>query len=292
MKPFVLPPSGHQFNVGPWTVVSLGGGLRCGPGIDGFELDELPRGARGHILAPWPNRIQGGTWQWNDQDLLLPITERSKGTANHGLVRWADWREVEYQPGVRVVLEHMLAPWPGYPFRIQLRVTYEAVDNAELQFSLEATNLSAWPAPFAAGFHPYLTAGTAFVDDCSISARASLLLRRDDLGAPAALEHIDGFEETIGSARLEFTLGGMQVDSDARWWATLRCGGTAVSLWADSAWKWCQIYSGDTLHAHKRRQGLAVQPMTSPPNALVDKTDLVILAPGVPWRARCGIVVS
>lgn len=292
MSALALPPSGHQFEVGPWTVVSLGGGLRCGPGIDGFELHELPRGARGHILAPWPNRVQGGVWQWDEQELLLPITERSKGTANHGLVRWCDWREIEYEAGARVVLEHILAPWPGYPFRIQLRATYVAIGQTELQFSLEATNLSTMPAPFAAGFHPYLSAGTDLVDECTFTSQAHLLLRRDERGAPADLEHIDGFEETIGSARLEFTLGGMHLDTQGHWWAALKCGDTVTRLWADASWKWCQIYSGDTLHTSRRRQGLAVQPMTSPPNALADRRDLVILTPGVPWRAQCGIVVS
>ena len=59
--------------------------------------------------------------------------------------------------------------------------------------------------------------------------------------------------------------------------------GRPVELAVDRSWPWLQVYSGDTLASGQRRRSLAVEPMTCPPNALADGTDLVVLAPDGTW---------
>jgi aldose 1-epimerase len=49
------------------------------------------------------------------------------------------------------------------------------------------------------------------------------------------------------------------------------------------------VYSGDTLEPGERRTGLAVEPMTCPPNALRSGTDLVVLRPRARWTGSWGI---
>lgn len=49
------------------------------------------------------------------------------------------------------------------------------------------------------------------------------------------------------------------------------------------------VFTGDTLARPARRRGIAIEPMSCPPNALVTGTDLVWLAPGEAHRARWGI---
>ena len=48
------------------------------------------------------------------------------------------------------------------------------------------------------------------------------------------------------------------------------------------------VYSGDTLDPGARRQSLAVEPMTCPPDALRSGTDLIVLRPGARWRRVVG----
>ncbi|EHW2562941.1 aldose epimerase, partial [Escherichia coli] len=52
----------------------------------------------------------------------------------------------------------------------------------------------------------------------------------------------------------------------------------SVSLCCDQPW--VQIYSGEKL----QRQGLAVEPMSCPPNAFNSGIDLLLLEPGKPHR--------
>ena len=65
-----IPLTGAQYEIeaGGYraTVTELGGGLRAlsregRPLITGYEADELPPHGAGQLLAPWPNRIDGGT---------------------------------------------------------------------------------------------------------------------------------------------------------------------------------------------------------------------------------------
>jgi galactose mutarotase-like enzyme len=50
------------------------------------------------------------------------------------------------------------------------------------------------------------------------------------------------------------------------------------------------VYTGDTLgELQRRRRGVAIEPMTCPPNALRTGTDVIVLQPGHEWTARWGI---
>lgn len=54
-------------------------------------------------------------------------------------------------------------------------------------------------------------------------------------------------------------------------------------------YRYVQVFSGDTLGPDKRRRGLAVEPMTCPPNAFRTGVDLMVLRPGEDIRLEWGI---
>src|SRR5260370_28291729 len=128
----MTPPSGEQFELVRGTKravgVGVGGGLRTyGDILLGYGLDEMCAAARGAVLAPWPNRIAGGTYAFDGETYQLALTEPKSGSAIHGLVRWASWQAVEREES-RVVMEHLMHPQPGYPFLLKGRVEYALVD--------------------------------------------------------------------------------------------------------------------------------------------------------------------
>lgn len=91
------------------VVVELGGALRhyaIGDRavLDGFGADDRITAGRGQLLVPWPNRVKGGSYRWNGQDLQLPLTEPTSGNAIHGLLRWTSWQVLEADDS-RAVLE-------------------------------------------------------------------------------------------------------------------------------------------------------------------------------------------
>jgi aldose 1-epimerase len=60
-------------------------------------------------------------------------------------------------------------------------------------------------------------------------------------------------------------------------------------VWAGPEADYLQIYTGDTLTPARRRQGLAVEPMTCAPDAFNSGDGLVTLAPGAGHTLTWGI---
>jgi aldose 1-epimerase len=155
----VIPPSGEQFELELGAqravVVEVGGGLRTyGDVLLGYGVDQMCTSGRGQVLAPWPNRLAEGSYEWEGERRQLAVTEPKTGSAIHGLVRWASWQAVEREPA-RVVMEHVLHPQPGYPFTLRLRVEYALRDDG-LSVRTTAENVGDRACPFGAGHHPYI----------------------------------------------------------------------------------------------------------------------------------------
>jgi Galactose mutarotase and related enzymes len=60
-----------------------------------------------------------------------------------------------------------------------------------------------------------------------------------------------------------------------------------VTVWADDSWPWLQVFTGDLPDI--RRRGLAVEPMTCPPQAFRTGEDVIRLEPGESWSGEWGI---
>src|SRR5215813_5177737 len=229
-----IPLTGTQFliSAGDYsaTVTELGAGLRefryrDRPVITEDGPDELPPGASGQLLAPWPNRIDGGRYAFEGVSYQLDLSEPGRGNAIHGLTRWAGW-----QPAARaadaVQLRHVLYGRPGYPFCLELTAEYRVSPAGGLRVRVTAGNAGSRPAPYGTGSHPYLTAGTALVDECELEVAASHWLPADDRGIPsAAPEDITGTRfdfrssRLIADARLDHALTGLSRDESGLAWA-------------------------------------------------------------------------
>jgi aldose 1-epimerase len=60
----------------------------------------------------------------------------------------------------------------------------------------------------------------------------------------------------------------------------------------DDHYKYAQVFSGDTLAPERRRRGLAIEPMTCPPNAFRSGTDLIVLQPGADVVLEWGVELT
>src|SRR5689334_1443360 len=146
------PPTGAQFEIRyagqRAVVVEVGAGLReyavNGHAVlDGFAVENMPDGARGQPLLPWPNRLADGRYNFNGRAHQLPIDEIGRNNASHGLTRWLNWTLVSHTDS-RVELQHTIHPRPGYPFTLALRLVY-AVDANGLSITTQAQNLGTEP---------------------------------------------------------------------------------------------------------------------------------------------------
>jgi aldose 1-epimerase len=300
--PTPLTGAQYEISAGEYTAVvtELGAGLRelrhrGRPLLAGYQADELPPAAAGQLLAPWPNRVDGGSYTFDGTRYQLELSEPGAGNAIHGLTRWANWTPAERDRGF-VLLRHDLYGRPGYPFCLHIEAEYRLDAKTGLSLQVTASNPGRRPAPYGTGSHPYLTAGTQFVDECELTLPAARWQPATDRGIPSGqAQDVGGtpFDfrspRPVGDVRMDHALTGLDRDASGLAWVRLAGPDGTVRLWADEGYRWLQVFTGDPLDPAHRRRALAVEPMTCPPNAFVTGTDLLVLAPGDSVRHSWGI---
>jgi aldose 1-epimerase len=303
----VASPTGQQWRIGHGgqevVVCEVGATLRAytvgdHPVIDGFGPDEWSHSGRGQVLAPWPNRLADGRYEFNGVRAQAGLDEPERHNAIHGLVRWMPWTlQTRHQNQLSLRLQ--LHPSPGYPFSLLLEIEYH-VGRDGLTVTTKARSLDEGNIPFGLGFHPYLTAGSETVDGAILQVSARHTLDLDDRGLPTgALTPVEGTDRDFTAARfvgpvvLDTAYTTLERDAEGLAWATLDAPGGAAgaALWADPGFPYLMVYTGDTLpEIQRRRRGLAIEPMTCPPNALRTGKDVVDLQPDQEWSGRWGLV--
>jgi aldose 1-epimerase len=299
-----LPVTGAQFDIAAGdylaSVTELGAGLRRlsrggQPVIAGYEADELPPAGRGQLLAPWPNRIDGGRYSFGGESFQLDLSEPTRGTAIHGLTRWATWQVTSHAANA-VELGLDLLGHSGYPFCLQLRAGYRLTPDVGLEVTVAVHNPGSRTAPFGTGSHPYLLAGSDGVDGWRLQLPASRWQPCDDRGIPAGEpQDVSGTPydfragRAIGAITLDHPLTGLRADADGRARARLAGPSADVELWAGPGYRWLQVFTGDTLGPDARRRAIAIEPMTCPPDAFISGTDLLSIEPGETVTLQWGI---
>ena len=303
----MIPLTGSQYEIAAGdyraAVTALGAGLReltrAGrPLITGYQPDELPPGASGQLLAPWPNRVDHGRYLFDGAEYQLDLSEPDQANAIHGLTRWENWAPVRQQDD-RITLAHTLGARPGYPFCLRLEAEYRLGPASGLEVTITARNEGSRRAPYGTGSHPYLTALAPLVDDCSLTLPAGRWLPAGARDIPSGpVKDVTGGpfdfrqQRRIGGTSINHAFTGLERDGAGKAWAWLAADASSVALWAGDGYQWLQVFTGDSLPEGHRRRALAVEPMTCPPNALVTGQDLLVLDPGGTVSHSWGIVAG
>ncbi|MDF9749941.1 aldose 1-epimerase family protein [Arthrobacter sp. ES3-54] len=249
---------------------------------------------RGVIIAPWPNRIPDGKYTFDGEDYQLPVNEAGRRCSLHGFTPELDWR-LESWTESALELSCAIGPAPGYPFALSITARYR-LDGDGLNTTVTAANMGERTAPYGVCPHPYLLAGPAPLDQWSLQVPARTFLEvTPDRLLPLATRPVDGHghdfgdPRVIGSTEIDHPFTDIVFDGDGQAHVVVRDpGGTGVGLAWDHSCTWLQLYTGDAEPPLPSRLGLAVEPMTCPPDAFNTGTDLVRLEPGashrVTWR--------
>jgi aldose 1-epimerase len=264
--------------------------------VSGFGPLEWSHAGRGQVLAPWPNRLGNGSYEWQGVHAQAALDEPALNNAIHGLVRWLPWRLDACAQNV-VALTCTIHPTPGYPWSVELRCEYRLRRDG-LVVTTQATGVGEMAAPFGIGFHPYLAAGEGPIDTARLSIPASRWLVLDARRLPTGEQRdVTGSEKDFRTGRI---IGPMQLDTafsalerghDAVARACLEdpVTGRGVELWVDDRFRYLMCYTADTVEEERRRRAVAIEPMTCPPDAFRSGRDLIVLEPGEAWEGSWGL---
>ena len=265
-----------------------------------YDAEDRTPAYGGATLAPWPNRLIDARYRnpianQGSRMLQLPVSEPARGHSLHGLIWAADFDLVAHEP-CRLLLAADILPSEGYPWHLTITVEYLLSDRG-IEQAVEARNHGRDAAPYGAGTHPYLRAGGSAYEEWVLQAPCGQVqLPLGDRLLPGPVVSVDA-----DPARFDFRdarpIGRSRVDhafTDLIWRETPDGDRTALSLrdplgggvrmeW-DRSCPWVQLCSR-VPEDSRDRAGLAVEPMTCPPDAFNSGVDLVRIAPGATHRA-------
>jgi aldose 1-epimerase len=257
-----------------------------------YRADEVRPRYRGALLAPWPNRIADGRYDFGGATHQLPLTEPERRTALHGLVCWERFDLIE-RDAASVTLEHRLVPRGGYPFPLRIRTAYR-LDERGLSCEVGTTNTGGEPAPYGVSTHPYLVAGPGGVDQWELQVPAEQYLEvTPDRLLPTELHSVEATAFDFRGGRgladvvVDHAFTGLRAEQDGRVRARLKAenGSGVVCTWDPQLLGWLQLHTADLPDPQETRRGLALEPMTGPPDCFNSGTDLVTLEPGASHTA-------
>ncbi len=274
--------------------------------VGGTELITITTGhelnpyADGLVMAPWANRIDGGKWKLDGQELQLEINDPSMNNAIHGLVSQTIF-EIATRTESSVTLSTLIQPTAGYPFRLEIKVTY-ALTNDGIDVTHHAKNLSENAAPFVVGAHPYLQISGTPTEELEIKSTVRTVDLVNERKIPIGKQDTSGSEfditdwREVSTCNFDHGFSNLVRDSNGRAHHLLRSpSGEVLDIWQSAEMKYAFIFTPDfyTNNADQTpRTAIAIEPQTGPANAFNSKEDLIWIEPNQAFDASWGLVFT
>jgi aldose 1-epimerase len=273
--------------------------------VDAVELIEQ-NGVRNGVLAPFPNRIALGRYEFAGSSYdLLPGQPDNDRLIYHGFLRELPTNLTDARTGqdsaVLTFACDSIRPgaFAGYPFALDIQVVYE-IRVSSIDITVHVHNVGEHAAPYAAGWHPYFRLGTESIDELELTIPAQSVIRTTAeliplSGAQAhGLPAIDApdFREArpIREAVLDTCYSDLVADDDGISRTLLRNPRTGQSLEILQENGHMHVFTGDTLGRDQRRS-IALEPVEVITNSFnrAELVDHITLAPNSHRSFRCGV---
>ena len=225
------------------------------------------------FLAPFPNRISDGKYEFKGKTHQLKKNEIARGHAIHGLIIKKEFKkikEVLSELSSKVIFLTKIKPdeFQGYPFHLQIEISFELFEK-KLVINVIAINIGENDAPYGVGWHPYLKVGKK-VDYCQFTIPAKSILE------------VDTIKELIPTGNMlanDFGVNKKEINETTFDTCFTDLGSNSVlfeniELFMDKSMKFVQVYTPDN------RESIAVEPMSCAPDAFNNQMGIITLKPG------------
>ena len=249
--------------------------------------NEPLRALAGSVMAPWPNRLEDGTWQLGDREFKAIINDSDGHNANHGLAFDKEFA-LTSQTDVSLRLELNLFDEQAYPFSVLLSVTY-LLQNTGLEVELEARNLSNDVVPVAVGMHPYFVLD----QDSALSVDANAWVTKNTRNLPVGTST---FEESPLANNAGHSICNLELDecfTDLRFGSNDFCVTTLTRPLLGISVEVAQSREFSHLMLYRLQESrqplrslLAIEPQSAPANAFRNLESVASLAPAATFKAN------
>ncbi len=239
----------------------------------------------GSVLAPWPNRIADGMYQFRGRLYAVEVNEARRHNALHGLVTNLEWAVAEIQSD-SLVLTLTLPASNGYPWSLDLTSRFQ-IEKEGISWRIEAINVGNEVAPYGISIHPYLLTGTeTSVNNFYLEFASEEFLEVDeDRLLPIEVRDVSVRDFDFNNST---KIGERFLDHAFKIPTNLKsnrvnltdANGVGTFMEFDDKARWIQIHTADRDGGRDSRRCLVVEPMSCPPDAFNSGIDLIELDPG------------
>ncbi len=294
---FILhnPLNGNAFSVVPERGANVLDIHFSGKNIlDGYTTPEELQAAKwgkSALLFPFPNRLDGGRYEWLGHRYEFPVNNAATGNAIHGFIRDVAF-EVEYvflaRDEASILCSYTYGgERPYYPFPFTLEIEFTIHDKGAFTLETACRNLHEQSIPIGFGWHPYFRL-TDKADKHLMQLPTCEKVAIDDRMIPT------GRREPFAGFRRKMTTGNTFIDncfqnlsSGASYKLSLEGAGRRVTVKAGSRqFPFFQVFTPP------HRESIALEPMTCNVNAFNNGEGLITLGPDKEWKGKMEIRVD
>jgi aldose 1-epimerase len=269
------------------AVINLVGAALVGLRFGEFELipqiDLGPKVFAGTLLTPWPNRIQGGSYEFEGEQYQLEIRD-GMGNALHGLVDEQRAEVIEHQGSV-LKLRNFVKSFEGYPANLVVETVFE-LSETELTVSYSVLNQGPSKSPVGIGTHPYFP----YADGTKIEINAKTAAVHGSNMIP--IGEVPTSELGLGPGKTEL-VAQLKLDTQFSQLSdpvvTVSNDEYSFEVWQQDA-NWLMVYN-TTVFPWAKGVGnaIAIEPQSCPADAFNTGEDLRVLASGESTSMRWGV---
>ncbi len=244
---------------------------------------------RGSKLSPFPNRIENGTYSFENQKYQLPCNNGAHSL--HGLLCNSVFeivKELVTDTFAEIKLTYSYdGTDSGYPFLYTIDITYN-LSNTGLRIQTEIKNSGTTEMPIGDGWHPYIRV-TNKVDDLLLQIPSHKKIILNATGIPTgeyALKQFFTAPTKIGADLFDdcFELYGSNDGFQTKLIDVVN--NRTLIVWQDQHYKYLQVYIPPD------RKSIAIEPMTCAPNAFNSGLGLLVLKPNDFITFTFGILIT
>ena len=283
--------SGYGVGLNAWRVPTSGSqlldllfGYRVGDDI--YKLG--PDTNAGCRLAPFPGRTAYAKFTWNSNTYALVNNVSWAPHALHGFLQNKEWKFESFESDSESCTAIFSCDWPGafagfpFPFKVTNKVTFTG-ETYSVESSVQNTGNATMP--YSEGWHPYYSLGET-VDNLKMTLPKSKLALLDKADLPTGnfqddTRFVGG--RTIGDEFIndcfclgeEFSFAAAQSQKQAHILLEGKTG--TLDIWQQAG---AGQYNAIQIYTPPTRASIAIEPMTSEPDALNHHRGLIEIPPG------------
>ncbi|MCQ2062248.1 MAG: aldose 1-epimerase [Fibrobacter sp.] len=247
---------------------------------DGNTLHKIaPDTNAGCRLTPFPGRTAYAKFIWNGKTYQLVNNVSWAPHALHGFLTNREWNFVDFESDSEKCTATFTCDWPGafagFPF--PFRVTNKIIFTGE-SFTVEATveNIGNTTMPYSEGWHPYFSLGQK-IDELTMALPESDFAELDKADLPTGNFHADKRFEGGRKIGDEFINDCFCLSLKGRAEVTLQGANGKITYWQQAG---NEQYNAIQIYTPPDRMSVAIEPMTSEPDALNHHRGLIEIPAG------------